>query len=230
VSAPLFGDAGNAGPNERDAQDKKPPKGMTARLFLGTYLAENDRCALAQLREDVNDSFTQHWRGKLRWVHRDKLHLTWAFIGSVPQSQISEIQQALDGILAEPPDLKIVFDRAQLWPNTRRPQQLVLTSSSVSSEILSFAARIKNASRPYMEKAEERLFKPHITILRFGKQDSPSRHQREIPESERFERLLPLIHTIDRVDMIQSHLGKAGGDAYETLHTWNWCEQTNRWK
>jgi 2'-5' RNA ligase len=199
-----------------------------ARLFIETRLAEPDAHRLSRLRE-FDARLAEMWGSRLRWVHRDKLHLTWLFVGgAVPDDTIPLISQRLNNVLANRRQFGITYDSAEFWPKPRQPRQLVLTSSGSNAEAQSLASLLAEAVTAIYETDALDKFRPHVTLLRFDKHKpggasggARSVGRIELPDYLPLDQILPINQTIDNISLTRSHMNKTGADAYEQLATWN---------
>jgi len=145
------------------------------RLFLGTYLAAEQKDSLCSLI-DGNADLAKRWRCRIRCVQPAKLHLTWMFLGEVEKSSlenlIEAIQEALSG--ASSPGT-MVLDRLQVWFVKGAPRHLVLTPSAVASEFLDLIEhlrrRLMDFVAPDYRAQAKGPFSPHVTLMRFEKAD-----------------------------------------------------------
>lgn len=187
------------------------------RLFVGTFLTREQQHLLTRLQERKED-LAALWRHKLRWVKADKLHMTWFFIGSQPADRVEEISSCLSTAVQGGPGGKITYDRIEFWPAPRSPRQLVMTAQPVLEHFVELCRSIRKSLAEYAEKEETRAFRPHVTLLRFERTETTEKRTLTFPEWFDADSVLPMVHTIDRVDLIESHMG-GGPEGYEVLRS-----------
>jgi 2'-5' RNA ligase len=123
------------------------------RLFVALALPDSVAEPLALLQAGVPGA---------RWMERDQLHLTLRFIGEVDGRDAAAIDDALSGIKSPrfTLELKGVGEfggktpRA-LWAGVRK-----------ESDVMHLQRKIESALQRIGLAAEERKFKPHVTLAR----------------------------------------------------------------
>src|SRR6516165_8558522 len=171
------------------------------RLFLGSFLSEEQQAAFARLPE-INSKLASEWHCQIRWVKATKLHLTWLFIGHVEETVSLKLTQAagelLKGLRLECP-ISIIFDRLEAWSVRRSPRHVVLTAGQPSSQFLDLATRLRTGLRQFgAEDAKDQAkksFLPHITLMRLS------------PEANR-QATLPTHLAADSTHPLQGHKKK----------------------
>lgn len=120
----------------------------TNRLFIAVELNEMLQERIALRRPDLRD---------LRWIAPERLHLTLAFIGSLPEPQMQRLDEALDRIRFRPFELELnrlgVFSQRTLWLGCEPNQDLDQLHQAIQTTLQALAVKVD--SRPY---------RPHITI------------------------------------------------------------------
>ena len=132
------------------------------RLFTGISLPPEASGPLVAL--------TDHLRplALLAWSPVEKLHITTKFIGSWPESRISELQQVLSMVTAsEPVDIHI--RRLGWMPNPRFPLTLY-AGVQLTGDL---AARTEDALEGLGILKEKRAYHPHVTLGRIRRKIDP---------------------------------------------------------
>jgi 2'-5' RNA ligase len=182
------------------------------RLFIGTFLPEKDRAALLVDAESA-EKLSALWGRKIRWVRPEKLHLTWVFLGGVEEERIPEIEARVSAVLHGFGPMDIAYAKPTLWPHARNARTFVLQPERAPEDVVRLGETIKRELKEYAEKLDIK-YRPHITLARM---DS-TKQRIEVPDWFAPLKHLPLVHHIDRVDIIESHLG--GNKDYESLVGW----------
>lgn len=195
------------------------PEAVLKRLFIGTFLSPAQKDALAQLSTHKAE-LEKQFKCKIRFVKPHKLHLTWVFLGNVDSTKIKDIEETLQPIAGMSKRLHLDYKQVELWPNVRRPRMIVLTPEEVPSDVQLLKSTISSAFNN-LGKGEEhapskgRAYTPHITLARF--EDA---HSAEIPEWFVQKCFLPIKHEIEKIELIESELGK-NSDEYKSLYCFN---------
>lgn len=200
------------------------------RLFTATFL-DNPQilervdfkisCVLQSLDPEVSS-----WRASAVPPH--SLHVTWHFLGEVPEEKTVQLMQRLDDLYKEHVDqmscFEIVYDRFEFWPDIKRPRVAVYTIKN--PEAIPEAARtlhklLSDVVAPYLtEKMSGHSgFRPHLTLLRLKqRKDSKTRFEPIQIRVKELEKLLPLRMRFDKVDLVESDL-KTGKPIYKVIKT-----------
>ncbi|MBX9771298.1 MAG: RNA 2',3'-cyclic phosphodiesterase [Candidatus Obscuribacterales bacterium] len=193
------------------------PDLQTKRLFVGTFLSPEQQESLGCLAERKTELET-HLECRVRFVKPVKLHLTWLFLGDVEVSKLTEIQAKLQAVAADFHKQRLTYNQVKLWPSDKRARMIVLTPETVPDSVAEMAASIANELRGYVIKPEHRDYRPHITLARLERENFKP-HPVQVPEWL-VEKIPPIAHQIESIELIQSELGKAG-DEYKSLHCVN---------
>ena len=104
---------------------------------------------------------------KLHWIPVEKLHITIKFIGEWPEARLDELKRALAAISSSAP-VEIAIRRIGWLPNPRSAR--VLYAGVAAGEALTaLAAATERAAQGAGVPAEERIYRPHVTLARTRK-------------------------------------------------------------
>lgn len=194
------------------------PDTETKRLFVGTFLSPAQQDSLGHLAEHKAELESQ-WHCRVRFVKGTKLHLTWFFLGDVDVSFVPEIEAklhlALQPIASAGKTLAINYDQVEFWPTAKRPRMIVLTPSVIPASVQEMADLVAEQLDSYVSKPGHRHYRPHITLARLER-DSFAGRTIELPDWFAAKCNLPISHNIDKMELIQSELGKSS-DEYKSL-------------
>lgn len=133
------------------------------RLFFGLEIGGEARelaeSVLTSLSADVVHQGT-------RWIRPDKIHLTLAFIGHVPEEMEAPIDAAGDSVAAGTSPLTLATADLGGFPHIGRPK-VVWLGLSDSPELADLQNRLVEALTPLVE-IEDREYHPHITLGRIS--------------------------------------------------------------
>lgn len=200
-----------------------------ARLFVGTFLDVEPALAVSSLRQ-MNSELSGRWHLKARFVPLKKLHLTWLFLGDVERELIeavkSDLKNTIEKWKQENQSFQINYDQLEVWPSLKLPRVVVLESTKSilacpQAETLNSA--IEAGLDRYCERSDKverfKRFRPHLTVCRFSpdaNQRGTGTVKRSLADFEIPDDLFPLIHKIETVSLIESHLN-AGADGYASI-------------
>lgn len=172
------------------------------RVFLAVSLDEETRHRLAHLVS----LRVPEVPGRL--VSPDKWHLTLRFLGEVDETMVERIRHALDDA-----DLGEAFPMAWgglgAFPRTSRASVLWVGVVHGAEALEALDESVDESLETIGFEAEDRPFRPHLTIARL-------RPPEDVRSVVRGEPLSEVAMRVDRVTLYESRLG-AGGAKYEAL-------------
>ncbi len=96
------------------------------------------------------------------------LHVTLAFLGSVPADKLGRLIEA--GGLGDSPAIELPFDRLEYWP---KPRVLVALASRVAPECAQLVDRLWRRLEPLGFSRDRRPWQPHLTLARHVRHPPP---------------------------------------------------------
>ena len=146
------------------------------RLFTAIDIPADVKAALAALLDRLRPLV------KLHWIPVEKLHITTKFIGEWPADKLDELKAALAAITCPAP-VDIAIGRIGWLPNPRSAR--VLYAGVESSESLTaLAAATERAAAGVGVAAEDRIYRPHVTLARTRKRVPLDALKRALSEIE----------------------------------------------
>ena len=161
------------------------------RLFVAVELPEHVRDALAA----VQDALRREVSGRLRWTAPTGIHLTLKFLGEVPETRVGVITAALREASAGQAPFALTLSGTGVFPNARSPRVVWVGLGGDVDALGRLQARVEGSLVAAGFPAEDRDFRPHLTLARVA--DRLSGGQREtlvervkgalVPEVEPFQ-------------------------------------------
>jgi 2'-5' RNA ligase len=127
------------------------------RLFLALWPDEAARTRMAAAAESLQVALGG------RCVRTDGLHLTLAFLGATPESQLARIGDTLADVTVAP--MAFRFDHFGYW----QPGIGWLGATAMPIALLTLASDVRGALDRAGVGYDRKRFKPHITLLRNAK-------------------------------------------------------------
>ncbi|ANM28939.1 hypothetical protein ABI59_03940 [Acidobacteria bacterium Mor1] len=181
------------------------------RLFIAIELPASARRELERRVAEL--------RGRRGWrfVPSRNLHLTLRFLGEVSAAQRRPLFSACAAAVSSLPGGRLGLSDLGVFPGPRRPRVLWCGLRQEPADwLLPLAREVERAVRSAGFPAEDRPFRPHVTLARAVRGQRPA-----VPPDaaggagaegrERFR--------VSRVVLFRSHLGAAGA-RYEALEQW----------
>jgi RNA 2',3'-cyclic 3'-phosphodiesterase len=100
----------------------------------------------------------------LRWTPPEQRHLTVQFLGRIDDTD-ALAESVADSVRAVAP-FEIVVDGAGAFPSARRASVVWLGVTTGAAELAALARVINAATAPLGIEADERPFRPHLTLAR----------------------------------------------------------------
>ena len=190
-----------------------PYRAGTRRLFLAVDLDEPSRVSVAKLIEQLGKRLDSAagFRGRVKWVERENLHLTIRFLGATAEPLWERLQAELQGPLSIGPfDLR--FDRVGTFPEQGAPRVVWLGAVTGAAETGRVFEELEQRLRATGIAPDTRPFHPHLTLGRFR---GPTR--RSDGEALRGHIVEPpVLVRVEHVTMYESRLTPRG-PRYEPL-------------
>lgn len=129
------------------------------RLFAAIALPESLKSRIALMQGGIPGA---------RWVDRDNLHLTLAFIGEVDDETAERAAEALETVRAEP--FPLTLQGCGLFSKGKHPESLWL-GIEPSEELMHLQKSLCRALEMARAPLEARKFTPHVTLARLKRAD-----------------------------------------------------------
>ncbi len=149
-----------------------------------------------------------HWARELHAVcggrptRIENLHVTLAFLGSVEEAQVAEIERAADSVALRP--VSLVLDGPGYWKHNRIAWA---GASVVPRELETFVAELRSALTRSHIGFDSKAFLSHVTLLR------DAREPRVMPALD------PIEWRLDGFALVQS-VTLPKGSRYEIRKSW----------
>lgn len=130
------------------------------RLFVAINLPARERERLYRAVADLRER-----EYPARWVGEAQLHVTMKFIGEVPAEDVGAIEAAVGKATAGSTEFPLHLERVGGFPSLRAPR-VVWLGAERSTELLSLYEALETALHEVGVPAEDRVFRPHVTLAR----------------------------------------------------------------
>jgi 2'-5' RNA ligase len=130
------------------------PRARSYRLFFALWPS-------AELRDTLATWSRQHAPQGARPVRPDNLHLTLAFLGSLPEERLDAVHAAGAALRAAPVRLELA--RVEHWP---RPRLLCALPAPGPDPLAGLATALREQLTTHRLPVETRPFRSHVTLVR----------------------------------------------------------------
>jgi len=142
-------------------------------------------------------SLEQHVAGA-RWVPKEDLHLTLAFLGSVADARAGEVSAAVAAVLQGHVDFAVRLGELGAFPSVKRARVVWAGLNDATGGLARLADSVGAALQPLGFPPEARAFRPHVTLARLK---APAR-------VDLTETLEPIAFRVERISLLESRLGR----------------------
>jgi 2'-5' RNA ligase len=149
------------------------------RLFEGSFLegpeAERISAITKARASQISSGFLpgQQREFKIRALPKEKLHMTWLFLGEVHSSAVEELTRQFTSTLTQLKQklsrsaFEISYEHLSLWPNEEKTRVVVLRPSMPPPVVSLIDSEIRAALSTFQENEEVYpQFNPHLTLFR----------------------------------------------------------------
>jgi len=138
------------------------PDEKSIRAFLALEIPEDILNAMSRLQ----DKLKRNVSGRISWTKPQGQHLTMKFFGNVSGEDVARIGAAVANRTARHRPLRLGVEKLGVFPGPHRPRVLWC---GVSGEVEELCALQKQLDADFADlgfPAEERPFRPHLTLCR----------------------------------------------------------------
>jgi 2'-5' RNA ligase len=177
----------------------------TIRAFIAIELPAELRQELARLQAELKADN----RLRIKWVNPDGIHLTLKFLGNIPVSDTDRITQAMTDAARRITPFYLKTETLGAFPNLKRVQVVWVGLGGETDKLKQLQQLIETNLTQLGFAAEQRQFKPHLTLARLGRYVSPAERQRlgELA-STRFDMSEQM--KVGSINLIRSQLTREG--------------------
>jgi 2'-5' RNA ligase len=144
-----------------------------------------------------------------RLVPAANLHVTLAFLGSVPEPRLKELAALARGA-ARPGHLELAFDHLEHW---RGAQLLCALPTEAPATVAALARRIQDGLAASGFAPDLKPFRPHVTVVR------------KVSRPRRGEIIHPVVWTFTELALIESRTLPEGA-LYSVVESYPLCSGT----
>ena len=152
--------------------------------------------------------------GKIRWLHKDQIHLTIKFLGDTTEDSINDVRHVMQKVADEFKPFNISIQKTGCFPKIERPRVMWIGVSGELDKLYQLVEKIQKKLNPLGFPKDEKKYHPHITIAR------AKYPQKKTPDISTFLNTSfdPIPFPIKKVQFISSELFP-NGPVYTILST-----------
>ena len=134
------------------------------RTFVAVDLDERLKTRFTDL---INSLDTGH--RSIRWVNRQRMHITLKFLGEISESQRYDIESVLKRVTEKHSSILLHFRGAGTFPLNSKNPRVLWVGLDKNEKLLSLQQDIEDELAGLGFPKENRLFRPHLTLGRVKK-------------------------------------------------------------
>jgi 2'-5' RNA ligase len=185
---------------------------MRRRIFIAINLPEKIKEELVSFQEKYSDL-------PARWVKKENLHITLAFLGYVRDEDIPKIVEIAKKVASQHKPFSVRIVKIAYGPPKVSPPRMVWAIGEKNENLWKLQESLKNSLMemkiPQLEEEEGRGFIPHITLARIRKWEFKQMEPEERPE---INEDVDFSFEVKSIEIMESHL-KRGGAEYTVLES-----------
>ena len=147
------------------------------------------------------------------WVKPDNLHLTIKFVGDVPNTEVSQVCQAVGNAVDSDGPFAVSYEGMGAFPNRERPKVIWIGVDQGSERLVQLHASVDNSLGDLGFLPERRPYQPHLTVGRL-RRPVPSPQLGEL--MEQYENFSAGTVEVKELLVMASFLGR-GGPTYDVM-------------
>lgn len=183
----------------------------TVRTFVAVEISPEVRSRAQKLITEL-----QKVDAKIRWVDPAQLHLTLKFLGEIDLLDVPSVCAAVESVASAFPPFSVRVNSAGAFPHLASPRTVWLGIEDETDELAALHDEIEAALSVLGFRAENRRFRPHLTI---GRVRGEGPGVRELARLISENREYPAgVIDVDEVVVFSSEQQR-GGPVYEPLGT-----------
>jgi RNA 2',3'-cyclic 3'-phosphodiesterase len=149
----------------RGGKDRERPRrdteGAAVRSFVAVLLPEAVRARVAEAAAELRERAES-----VAWVREENLHVTLRFLGSVDETTLGRVREALAEAAARLAPFRLALGGFGAFPSARAPRVLWVRLTAGAEPLVELHARLEVALARRGVPPEGREFHPHVTIGR----------------------------------------------------------------
>lgn len=174
------------------------------RIFVAINLPDGFKTELLECQKK--------WPGlPARWVSKDNLHLTLAFLGNTSKQELAEVSKLMQELGERHSTFQLSVSRIVYGPDEKRPR-MIWAVIEKSPRLLTLQKDVEQTlaqSNQISYQPEKRSFSPHLTLARLKVFELQRVELDELPEVN--EDIL-LAFRVQSIEVMESKLKRSGAE------------------
>jgi 2'-5' RNA ligase len=170
------------------------------RVFVGFFSTKTIQEQVERLKEQTDDFI------KGKWVEPQNYHMTFQFIGEVPEEKLMDIIKGVQEVSQRNKPIRVKYRSLGVFPDIDKARVLWIGVSEGADRLKALAKDVSNTNKKYGIKSDGKPFYPHVTICRIKEYDK-KKLKNILKNYEKYNFGEDLV---DRISIIRSSLTSIG--------------------
>jgi len=185
---------------------------LIQRIFIAINLPEEAKDHLERLQNGLGIQFQDKI---VKWVNRDNMHLTLAFMGGILEKDLPKVLEICSQIIPQFEQFDLQLTQTEYGPPKHFPPKLVWIKAE-SDSLMELQKQLQGALNKNGFKLEDREFTPHLTLGRINTMEFRNIDPETKPDVDVHAELDFIVQS---VEVMRSELKKAGAE-YEVIESY----------
>ena len=133
------------------------------RIFIAVDISDDARRSVAGYITELRSRFSDV---RVGWERPEKLHFTLKFLGQVEDAIVSQVENAITGVIHRYRPFNVELWGTGIFPSAREPRILWLGLKAGREAMVALGTDIESAVEHLGFAPDPRTFSPHLTIGR----------------------------------------------------------------
>jgi 2'-5' RNA ligase len=135
--------------------------GGEMRTFIALEVPENIQKEVFSLKENISSHYA-----KIRWVKKENIHITLAFLGEIVEDVIEQVKERLQLVSKKHQTFTMTLQGVGVFPQMKRPRVLWVGVVPEVKEPITHIANDVIDALGFLHPKDKKKFSPHITFGR----------------------------------------------------------------
>lgn len=135
----------------------------TIRTFIGIPFPEEVSESLIRLQERLRGGISNE--RIVKFERKQNFHITLQFLGDTPKSELLEIRNTLENVVAQIPSFTISFAKPDVFGG-KKPRVFVVNIDQGTDSLVKIQSELAFQLKKIGFKPDKRPYHPHVTVAR----------------------------------------------------------------
>ncbi|HVF10261.1 MAG TPA: RNA 2',3'-cyclic phosphodiesterase [Abditibacteriaceae bacterium] len=143
-------------------------KSKPVRAFIAIELPPAIVAEVEKIQDSLRSALPA---GVLRWARPGSMHLTLKFLGNIAAQDVADVAAAMRRAGEGSTPFRLELNKLGCFPHSRQPRVVWVGVDGELEKLHLLQSRIESEVQPWVERPEDKPFRPHLTLARVATQD-----------------------------------------------------------